>query len=267
MKTLSASSLSLYSDCSLKWKFRYIDKINKFEASIHLIYGSAIHKALEKLNLSLAHKKNELEDVFQDFYDEWNKQIKDYNISPNKYSNQLFEMGINALEKFYNEKVDYELIGAETKFKVPIIYPDGKKDQEYELYGLIDAIVKRKNEIMIIDYKTSKESYNRFKLDTSLQLAIYAYAFRQMLKAGKFPNIKKDIEDYISYYVLIKDYDTLDGDIKMQRKKITDKHLNRMFYIIQTSIKGIKEGIFLPNYASMCNYCEFKQECLEFGGK
>ena len=91
MKNLSASSLALYSDCSLKWKFRYVDKIDKFQASVHLVYGSAIHKALENLNRSLATRKNDLEDVFQDFYDEWNKELEQYKISPNKYSQRSEE--------------------------------------------------------------------------------------------------------------------------------------------------------------------------------
>lgn len=268
MKYISASQLTLYADCSLKHRFRYIDKIKKPSESIHLAYGSAIHKALENLNLSLLTSKNHLEDVYQDFHDEWNRELLEQNVKGNWYEKTLYEMGLNTLGNYYNENIDYDVIDAEIKFDVPIIYPDGTKEKR-NLYGLIDVVILRKGQLMIVDYKTSKEPYSKFIIDTSLQLSIYSYAFRYLIKnklidLGK---IKKNKEDYISYYVLLKDYENLNGKIKMQRKKITDKQYNKMFYTIKTTLKGIKNEIFIPNYNSMCKWCEYrKDECLNFEG-
>lgn len=263
----SASRLSLYSDCSLHYKFQYVDKISHPNKSIHLAYGSSIHKALEELNLSLIKNKYDLEDVFQAFHNEWNLQLEQQGLKGNYFELALYEMGLNSLESYYLNNVDYEVLDAEIKFSVPIIYPDGTKC-EHGLTGLIDVIIKRKNQLTIVDYKTSKESYSRFQLDTSLQLAIYSYAFRYLVENNliNLGKVKKQKEDYISYYVLLKDYENKEGKIKIQRKEITERQYNKMFYIIKKTIDGEKAGIYIPNYNSQCKYCPFQKECLEFEG-
>lgn len=266
---LSPSKITLYADCSLRWKFHYIDQIKKPVSSIHLVYGSAIHKALETLNLSLLNNEDlHLENAFQAYEDCWLEGIEEQKIRLNQYTYTLYEMGLKALEKFYNESVDYEVIATEFPFEVPIVWPDRFKAIEncenYTLRGIIDAIIKRKDKIIVVDYKTSKEKYNRFKLDSSIQLAIYAYAFRHMLSEGAFPDIKHKKENAIAYHVFLKDYENLDGEITLQKKKITDSHLNRMFYIIAQTINGIENSVFIPNFQSTCKWCEFKKECLNF---
>jgi len=263
----SASRLTLYSDCSLKYKFNYIDKLSEPAQSIHLAYGSAIHKALEGINLALI--EGELlyiEDVFQDFHDEWVKEIKAMNVEKDYLGGKLYYHGLNTLTRYYENHIDYEVIGAEQRFDVPIIYPDGTEDKDYNMSGIIDAVIKRKDSLIILDYKTSKEPYNRFKLDTSVQLAMYSYAFRHLLNNGKIKGTRKKKEDAIAYYVLLKDYDTLDGAIKLQKKTITEQHMQRMFYILKQTKKGIAENMYIPNYSSMCHWCEFKKDCLAFTG-
>lgn len=252
---LSASRLTLYSDCGLKYKFNYIDKLGKPAKSIHLAYGSAVHKGLEVLNLSLLKEKAHIEDIFQAYEDEWHKELNSMGIEKDFLMWKLYFHGLNTLSKYYENNLDYEVISAEQRFNVPIIYPDGTEDKEHSMSGIIDAIIKRKSNLIILDYKTAKEAFNRFKLNTSIQLAIYSYAVRYMLSKGLIKGINKKKEDYIAYYMLLKDYDTLDGDIKLQQKKITDEHIKRMFYIIKQSKQGINNEIFLPNYSSLCHWC------------
>lgn len=262
---ISASRITTYADCSLKYRFQYIDKLDKMKESVHLIYGSAIHEGLESLNISLKNNNSfEIEDVLQSFHNSWNNELVLHKLENDFFVPKLYTMGINTLIKFCNEMSDYEVLGTEFEFEVPIKTISGN---EYTLYGLIDAIIKVKDQMLIVDYKTSKEPYKKFKLDTSIQLSIYSYAIRYLLdnKIINF-NTKKKKEDYIAYYILLKDYDTLSGDIKIQKKSITDKHKNRMFYIINQFINGIENNIFIPNYNSQCEWCEYKKECLEFDG-
>ncbi len=257
---LSASRINLYTDCSLKYKFQYIDQIKKPISSVHLVFGSAVHKALEMLNKSLPNKLAP-EDVLQIFHNEWVENLEKEQINPGFIGNKLYTMGLNSILKIYEEFLTYELISSELHFDVPI-------NDNISINGLIDAIIKQDSQIIILDYKTSKEPYDRFKLDTSIQLAVYSYAFRYLLQNQPelFPGIKKKKEDYIAYCVILKDYDTLEGNIKIQKKKIEDKHMSRMLYILDNSLEGIKNKIFLPNYNSQCQYCEFKKECLDFSG-
>jgi len=240
---ISASKLIQYTDCGLKYKFHYKDKLDRFAASIHLVYGSAIHKALEELNKTLLGDKLHVLDVFDFFDKEWHSEIEKHNIRTSFYTDKLYNMGLNTLDKFYNENLDYEPIGSEIKFEVPIVYPDGEEEKEHTLHGLIDVIFKRKGKLYIVDYKTSKEKYPLFNLNTSIQLCLYSYAFRQLLKEKKFPNISH-----------------------LQSKILKEEHYGRFYYILKNFIKGVDNELFLPNYSSNCKWCEFKQDCLKFKG-
>jgi len=266
MIKISASHIILYTDCSLKCKFRYFDKIIKPAISIHLAYGSAIHKGFEALNLSLINKETpDLTDVYQAFHDSYEKEINQMGLENDFHRFTLYGMGLKSLEKYFYELLDYEPLEAELNFEVPIIYTDGSICETHIFHGIIDTIIKKKNELIIVDYKTSKEPYKKFKLDTSIQLGLYSYAFRQLIKDGKFKT-KKSKEDAIAYYVVLKDYEHSNGDIKMQKKTITDNHIKRVLNITKNVILAEQIGIFVPNYESICNFCEFKKECLEYVG-
>ena len=173
----SASRFILYADCSLKYKFNYTDGLRIPAKSVHLAYGSAVHKGLETLNISLKEgKEAHIEDICQAFDDSYNKELEDMGLDMSVwYGHQLYEHGINTLVRYFETMVDYEVIDTEMEFEVPILREDGTQIKDHTLYGLVDAIIKRKkeNKILIVDYKTAKEPYNNFKLDTSLQLAIF----------------------------------------------------------------------------------------------
>jgi len=265
MRYLSASQLTLYADCALKYKFRYIDKIQKPSSSIHLVYGTAIHKVLEIANISLKETgKADVIDVLQAFEDEWAQELKAQNMEKDFFRNKLYYMGLNGLIKYMNEFIDYEPLATEGKFKFSL--------HGCEIVGVIDLIYKKKDKIIILDYKTSKEPFNMFKLNTSVQLALYSLAFESISQQNEeikayLSNRKNQKEDYIAYCVFLKDYETLEGNIKIQKKKITEDHIKRLDWILRESIRGIEAGLFLPNYLAQCNWCEFKKECVEFTGE
>ena len=48
MGRISYSQISMYSDCPLRWKLNYVDKLSIRESSIHLIFGTAMHEVLQK---------------------------------------------------------------------------------------------------------------------------------------------------------------------------------------------------------------------------
>ena len=48
MGRISYSQLSMYSDCPLRWKLNYVDKLSVSESNIYLIFGTAMHTVLQK---------------------------------------------------------------------------------------------------------------------------------------------------------------------------------------------------------------------------
>ena len=47
MGKISYSQISMYSDCPLRWKLNYVDKLSISESNIHLIFGTAMHEVLQ----------------------------------------------------------------------------------------------------------------------------------------------------------------------------------------------------------------------------
>lgn len=245
---ISTTRLNLYCDCGLKYKFKYIDKIEKPQKSIHLVYGKSVHKALEELNKSL---EMHPEDVLQHFHNAWEKGLEETKINPNKYSDTLYNIGIDSLLKYYFDFVDYEVISTEKEFEIEY--------KGHTIVGIIDAIIKIKNRLIILDYKTAKEPYSKFNIDTSIQLHLYSYAFRELLKQGVF-DIKNKKENNVAYYTLIKNYDNEEGEIKISKKII--KSYNGLFNVLDTFIE-YHDKVNLPNFNSVnCKWCEYKKECV-----
>ncbi len=69
---LSNSQISLYSQCSLKYKFQYIDEIPKPFKPSGLALGSAVHSALSWLNKQRMNGDNvSLERLYKIFDADW----------------------------------------------------------------------------------------------------------------------------------------------------------------------------------------------------
>jgi hypothetical protein len=240
-----------------------------------LAYGSAVHKAFEFMNNA---EKASLIDVYQSFHDAWHKEMNSMGLKTEDYYNEkLYLSALTSVQNYYADfyktyelteyvdkwhNVNSSRLSTECEFFVPIIYPDGTKEEEYVLHGLIDVIGIKNKKIFILDYKTAKEDYTPFKVKTSLQLSIYAYAFRQMLKMGIFPQIKKEIEDYTTYHILIKST----NEITQKKKIVTDHDINKMLYMIKTFKRGVDSQVFMPNYQDNCKWCSYQKECLAFSG-
>ncbi len=278
MKYISASQINIYSNCSRQYYFHYIEKILKPTSSPHLAFGSALHGALEKLNISMGSVLLTLSEVFQEFDKIWKESIeKEEIIFKGNMHDDLYDIGLKSLELYYKEFLNYEPIiyknivtgevkfSAECEFKVPIYDLDGNYNENYDLYGFIDLVLKKDNNIYIVDHKTAKEKYKDFDINTSIQLSLYSYAFREMIKQGCFPDLKRNKEDYVMYNVFVKNYKNHKPEIQQCNKKIMKRDINNIVYIINNFIKGIENEIWLPNFGSHCNWmCDYKEECEKF---
>lgn len=277
MRHISASQLAYFAECSLRYKFRYVDINIKPQKSIHLVYGSSIHAAFELINKNMVDMPA-LVDVYQEFDDSWDSECEAVELDPHDYYNdKLYLMALKSIEKYYGNFLDYEICeynadgkiipASELAFEVPIKLRNGQIETEYCYRGFIDAVIKKNNKICVLDYKTAKEPYSKFKIDTNIQLTLYAYAFRYLLLHKKFPQLlKKTKEDLTLYHMLIKDYDTLDGKIIEAKKIAKDEDFIRLAYITEKTIQAIRNEIYIPNYGDQCRWCDYKKECASFVG-
>lgn len=282
MRNISASSINTYARCGRKWYFHYIEKIRKPTTSPHLIFGSSIHKAIEELSIGICNKDEMvLQDVQDCFTESWKKNIEDNDIIWNQTTqcNKLFSLGLQLLEEYYtyysnytpliykDEKGTYPAV--ELKFEVPIFNLDGTIDTENQFYGFIDLIA-RDNEtkkIILFDHKTSSNPYTKFKVNSNIQLAVYAHAFRELIKMGRFPDIEEKKEHRAAFNVLVKKT-RVTPYIDREFRNIKQLDIDNLMHEVRDFITAIDNKVFIPNFEDSCENpyikCDYFEECQKF---
>lgn len=155
-RLLSKSSINLYLQCPLKWKFVYIDKIPSIP-SIYQKRGTKIHEKIEGFYKNIKIVDNKIiytDEDLKNFVDFENKRLK--NCKDLRYFKPLFQ---------------------ELKLQ----------DEKLGLKGIIDAVyINSDDGTIIIDWKTGK--FDESKLDDyRFELALYAELLRA---SNKVDNIK-----------------------------------------------------------------------------
>ena len=56
MKSISHSQFTSYSECNLKWKLRYIDKLSLSGGNIYTLFGSAMHTVIQEYLVTMYNK-------------------------------------------------------------------------------------------------------------------------------------------------------------------------------------------------------------------
>lgn len=276
----------MFAHCGQKYNFRYIQGIDRFSPSPALIFGSAVHKAIEEYHKSICGERITVSRMMDIFELEWETLLaeakKQIEFKKASQKDNLYEIGLDIVKQYHQDHINYpepvmfigdndELIPAvEISFNLSLDMEDYKISKQ--LHGKIDLITfddSKTPKLMVIDHKTSSSQYDQFKVDTATQLTLYAYAFRQLVAQGKFPYIKKKKEDIAGYNVFkkiegTKKYPDNVGEISYIRKKITEEDISHMKTIYGMMSKGIENEIFLPNYGRHCSWCEFKDVCETF---
>ena len=144
---VSFSEIKAWKECAYRHKLIYIDKIDMFEPSPYLDFGTAVHEALE------AYLKKEEWDTFD-------ISISDQNISK-KISQKFIADGLKAIDEIWGLEVGLIL--------------DGLYAGTADCIGLVNGIPS------IIDFKTAKKIKRREWIeDYFLQGCAYANAHNVM---------------------------------------------------------------------------------------
>ena len=276
MSRISYSQISMYNDCPLHWKLKYVDKLVMFEHNIHLIFGTAMHEVIQHyLNVMYAETAKKADDI------DLNKMLRDNLIEQFKIAEEkdgkapctkeelmeFFDDGVNIIDFFkkrraeYFSKRDYELIGCE----VPI---DVDLKNNIKMVGYLDVVMRHipTDSIKIIDIKTSTMGWNKWmKKDENKtqQLLLYKQFYS---KQYDHPIERIDVEYFI---VKRKLYENLDFPQKRVQKFVPASGKPSMNKVNGRLLKFVNEAfteegerkndmIATPNKKA-CKWCEFKK--------
>lgn len=236
-KVLSfTSDIALYKFCSQKYNFVREYKFQTFE-KLSLNIGSITHSAIEHINRRLKLDKNMsfseeyIEKLVEKIY-----RIKKMDLDEN--FNRIIYLISNYIER---EKENFKYISKVEASEYRI-------EENYMLYGKIDLILEKSNNIEIIDFKTGtlsdEKNYEKIYKE---QLSFY-----KLLLEKKYET--KNIKTYLYY---------LEEDEAKKELVITNKDLeDESLEVDNLSQFILEKNFFKRNFdENICGNCEFKYYC------
>lgn len=191
----SPSSINTYKQCPRKYYYVYIKKL-KTLPSIHLIRGKIVHSVLEDFFKIDANKLPDdncemlLQGLLIDFLkNKWVEAEAEFEELDMTEAQQLFyfeetqKMTVYWLENFLKKLKKENLSFKEAFKKWKPITEEEFSSEKYQVRGFIDAIHEFEDEVIVMDYKTSKK--DAVIPGYRLQLAIYALLYNE--KHGRLP--------------------------------------------------------------------------------
>ncbi len=287
-----------YLDCSLKFYFQYVCKIQTDETSAHqldaratgivthkvlqLIYKPLLGKAPDPLffkeqkNKIEGHVKNTFDDTFKNVQTETGNNFLIRKITE-RYLHHYLNNEAQRITKINEQEtiLDTEKkVSLPFEFSLPVSSNNDHKTKRkitIKLFGIIDRLDSDNNSVNIIDYKTGKENINGLKIKddlsfenftknkTLLQLAIYAYMLRRSHTKAKKP-IKAGIS-LISNFGVQKYLFIENNNAPLYFEDHVIDQISEYITILLTDIFDTDKDFTGTEDKQKCSYCPFLQMC------
>tara|TARA_Y100000310_G_scaffold62834_1_gene58117 strand:- start:11985 stop:12806 length:822 start_codon:yes stop_codon:yes gene_type:complete len=257
---ISFSEVKCWSECSWRHKLLHIDKIDVFEPSPFLDFGTTVHEGCENFlktgdvpserlleNIRAAWKKNGFDDP------EW------YEKMPGWYKHAPVEEWCEWATNMWNEVPSFldETFSNWETFEAEEMLYESIENRDLNFKGYIDAIIKcqdkqGKEKYWILDWKTSGSwGWRRDKKQDILmtaQLILYKHYWSR--KHG-IP-----LKDIRCGFILLKRGGKPGKICELVQVSVGPKSLDRANKIVGNMITAVRKGFFLKNRNS-CKYCPF----------
>jgi putative RecB family exonuclease len=258
---VSHSQIFTYLNCSLKYRFMYVEARPQERVSIALPFGSAIHASLERYYRTMKEKgvKEPLSVLLNLFEHHINLEL-DQTVIPIVFKKEtpdrdaVIDMG-NAMLEAFHETVDltgFEILEIERPLSARL-YTDGGQPTDLKLIGVLDLVLKDEaGRIIAVDNKTAAKSYAQATVDDDNQLTCYAY----LLAANRYVFPTAEV------------HCRLDVLRKLKTPKLEQYHTirtadqrRRFAKLASAVLAGIENKLFIPQPSWMCADCAYAAAC------
>lgn len=249
MPTYSHSRLQTFGDCPQKYKFKYMDEVEKpEEQNVEAFVGKRVHEALEKLYKDLVLEKLNSLDELLDFYRaEWKKNFSpSVRIIREGYTEEhYFKYGEKCIRNYYAQYHPFDqslTLQTEAHLTFPL---DG--DGQYKITGYVDRIARRRDGTYEIhDYKTGRSLMTQRQADADRQLGLY-----QIGLAARWGDVER-VELFWHYL----------GFGQTLRSQRAPEQLVQIRETTREFIGRIeRETEFAPRRSALCDWCEYRPMC------
>ena len=261
-KHVSFSEIKQWKECSYRHKLVHIDKVDLFEPSPYLYFGTAVHEGCETF---LESKTVDTEKLLTDISNAWEENGFDtkewVEKQPGWYKYETLDTWKQWAKNMWSEVPGFldetfpgwETVKAEEDLYEPI---DGK---QVSFKGFIDAVIKvpkKKGEghvYWILDWKTAQSyGWRRSKKQDILMTA-------QLILYKHFWSKKHGIplKDIRCGFILLKRGAKPGKVCELVTVSVGPKSLEKGIKMMNNMISSVSRGMFLKNRDS-CKYCQFK---------
>tara|TARA_B100001287_G_C22630308_1_gene504760 strand:- start:367 stop:1311 length:945 start_codon:yes stop_codon:yes gene_type:complete len=279
-KNVSYSQLSMFRQCPKKWSLQYKEGHKQYTPTIHTVFGSALHEALQYYLTVMYDKSGAAADredivgIFEEkLSEEYRVQYKkngDSHFSSAVELREFFEDGVNIINylkknrgKYFSRKSTH-LAGCE----VPIIITPNKRYTNVVYQGYLDVVLYHEysDTFTIIDIKTSTKGWSKWAKkdeDKQFQLILYKKFFSETFN---IPLEKINIEFFIvkrklwesEDYVIprIQRFVPASGKVKLNKAtKALDEFITKVFD--RNGYADVDHQPTPDNPNNNCNWCAF----------
>jgi putative RecB family exonuclease len=248
---LSASRITQYLMCPLKYRLVYVDRVDPDFLPSNLVLGSCIHSAIEGFyhnwQEGIRMEAGEVINLFDDYF---KAGTDGKTLEPGCDREAVKNIGKSLLQVFARDVQPAEVVGIEEKFRIPLVDLD-TGEVITDLLGVFDLIeLDSEGTPVVIDHKTAAKRYSDADLESNLQLTAYGLASRELHK--------------IDGPVLLR----IDAMIKNktpvfdQKFSIRTIETDRKFFKLASDIlQAMESGAFFPNTGWQCGSCQVRSFC------
>ena len=280
-KNISYSQFSIFKECPHKWELLYKDGLQQYSSTIHTVFGTAMHEALQHYITIMFEQSAAEADRFdiEEYFEERFREtyLKEYksnsstHFSSSVEMREFFDEGIAIIDFFkkkrgqYFSKRGWFLVACE----LPIVIAPDNKFKNVLYKGYLDLVLYHEptNTFKIIDFKTSTRGWNdKTKKDEGkqFQLILYKNGFS---KQFDIPEDSIEVEFFILKRKIweesefpqsrIQEFAPPSGKIKM-KKAITA--LNEFIEHSFNQDGTYKDNKYPITVNENCKYCPFNDK-------
>lgn len=249
MPTYSYTRLETFENCPLKYKYRYVDRVEApIEETIEAFVGLRVHDALEKLYQDLhLEKLDTLEELLGFYRAEWQKQWSaGVKITrPDLTQQNYFDYGARCIRSYYDRYKPFDqsqTLATELQLRFTV-------DQEgrYQLQGFVDRAARRADGTYEIhDYKTGRTLPAQEAIDSDRQLGLYEIGLRE-----RWPDAE-GVELFWHY---------VGHDTTLRSTRLPEQLQELRGSTIEKVQRIEAEKKFEPHKGDHCDWCEYQPIC------
>jgi putative RecB family exonuclease len=252
---LSFSAIRLYQQCPLRYFFRYVAGLPEETVGASLIFGSAIHRAVEHHFRCLLEGRAAPSDsdLVAEYRKGWNDRAAPIRLGKDEDESAFHSLAAKMLNAFTESDVAKpagKILAVEESLRGQIV--PGLPD----LLGRVDLIVEEPDELVISDWKTSRARYSPGQVeDSTEQLLLYSELAKDFAPGKRVR---------LEFAVLTK---TKETSIDRHATPVDPLRVSRIKRVVERVWRSIQAEHFYPAPSQMnCGGCPYRDACRKWPG-